>query len=130
MLLAYKDKESREKNSWYLDNVAINHMGGDKNKVVELDELVSENVTFGDLSKVSIKRQGTILIRLKNGDQFVTNVYFVQSMKSNILSLRQLLEKNYEVHMKNQSLLLRDDKNNLIAKVPMTSNIMFLLIFK
>jgi hypothetical protein len=29
--------------------------------------------------------------------------------------------------MKNRSLLLRDDKKNLIAKVPMTSNRMFLL---
>jgi hypothetical protein len=91
---------------------------------------VSENVTFEDLSKVPIKGKGkgTILIRLKNGGhQFITNVYFVSIMKSNILSLGQLLEKDYEIHMNNQSLLLRDDKKNFIAKVPMTSNRMFLL---
>jgi hypothetical protein len=48
-------------------------------------------------------------------------------MKSNILSLGQLLEKDYEIHMKNRCLLLRDDKKNLIAKILMTSNRMFLL---
>jgi hypothetical protein len=88
LLLTYNGEKIGEKNSWHLDNAASNHMCGDKNNFVELDESVSKNVTFGDLSKVPIKGKGTILIRLKNGEhQFITNVYFVPSMKSNILSL-------------------------------------------
>ena len=48
-------------------------------------------------------------------------------MKTNILSLGQLLEKGYDIHMRNQSLSIRDQHANLIANVPMTSNRMFLL---
>ena len=48
-------------------------------------------------------------------------------MKTNILSLGQLLEKGYDIHTRNQSLSIRDQHANLIANVPMTSNRMFLL---
>ena len=41
-------------------------------------------------------------------------------MKNNILILGQLLEKHYDIHLKYYSCLIRDHKNNLIDKVPMT----------
>ena len=74
-----------------------------KNMFVDLAK--SDHVTFEDVSKISVKRKDKILIRLKNGrHQFILNVYFVPNMKNNILSLSQLLEKVYDIHMKNQSL--------------------------
>ena len=67
---------------------------------VELNESVSRNVAFGDESKVVVKGRGNILIRLKNGEhQFISNVYYVLNMKRNILSLDQLLEKGYDIHL-------------------------------
>ena len=48
-------------------------------------------------------------------------------MKSNILSLGQLLEKYYDIHLKDCSVFLRDDKGNLITKVKMLKNRMFSL---
>lgn len=51
-------------------------------------------------------------------------------MKNNILSLGQLLEKGYDIHMKDYSLSIRDTKNNLIAKVPMSKNRTFLINIK
>jgi len=55
---------------------------------VELDESGSENVSFGDESKVPVKGKGKILIRLKNkSHQFIFNVYCIPKMKDNILSL-------------------------------------------
>jgi tRNA pseudouridine-54 N-methylase len=48
-------------------------------------------------------------------------------VKSNILSLGQLLKKKYEIKMKDRTLTLLDTKGNMIAKVAMKKNIIFLL---
>jgi hypothetical protein len=48
-------------------------------------------------------------------------------MKCKILSLEQLLEKEYEIKMKNHTLTLLDTKGVMIAKTTMIKNRMFLL---
>ncbi|GAU34810.1 hypothetical protein TSUD_394360 [Trifolium subterraneum] len=128
LLLAHKDNEKGGDNQWYLDSGASNHMCGRRSMFVELDESVNENVAFGDESKVAVKGKGNVLIRLKNGDhQFISNVYYVPNMKSNILSLGQLLEKGYDIQLTNNNLSIRDHSNKFIAKVPMSRNRMFVL---
>ena len=103
-------------------------MCGEKSMFVELDGSVSGNVIFGDESKVEEKGRSSILIRLKNSEhQLISNVYYVPNMKSNILSLGQLLEKGYDIQLKDNNLSIRDNANNLIAKVPMTKNRMLIL---
>ena len=48
-------------------------------------------------------------------------------MKCNILNLGQLLEKGYDIHVKDNNLSIRDNGSNLIAKVPMSRNRTFTL---
>ncbi|XP_019242532.1 PREDICTED: uncharacterized protein LOC109222661 [Nicotiana attenuata] len=128
LLLACKGEESAEKHRWYLDSGASSHICGKKDLFVELEELNRGTITFGDSSRVKIKGKGTILIRLKDGShQLISNVLYVPEMKSNILSLGQLLEENYDIHLEDKKLFMRDEKGRLLAKVPMANNKMFIL---
>ena len=77
---------------------------------MELDESKSDHVTLEDASKIPVKGKSKSLICLKNiRHQFVSNVYYVPNMKNNILSLSPLLEKGYDIHMKNESFSIRDN---------------------
>jgi hypothetical protein len=68
------------------------------------------------------------LIKLEDGiHRFIGNVYYKPTVKSNILSLEQLLEKRYEIKLKDHTLTLLDTKGVMIAKVVMINNRMFLL---
>ncbi|KAL4278845.1 hypothetical protein GQ457_03G040090 [Hibiscus cannabinus] len=103
-----------------------NHMCGRKEWFVELDEKVRGRVIFGDDSHAEVKGKGKVMITQKNGEKkFITDVYYVPAMKSNIISLGQLLEKGYEVQMKNHSLSLKNKKGELVVQVDMTRNRLF-----
>jgi hypothetical protein len=88
LLLIHNKRIQDKHNKWYLDNGASKHMCGDKDKFMELDETIRGNVTFADHSKVVIKGNGIILIKLKNiSHQFISDVYYLPTVKSNKLSL-------------------------------------------
>jgi hypothetical protein len=88
VLLANKENGPEKENVWYLDTGARYHMCGYKHMFTELKEVTNDHVSFGDASKVRVEGECNILIKLKDGTQkFISSVYYVPEMKSNILSL-------------------------------------------
>ncbi|XP_040960208.1 uncharacterized protein [Gossypium hirsutum] len=94
VFLTYGENEDRKRSVWYLDNGASNHMCGRKELFTELDETVHGQITFGDNSHAEIKGKGKVVITQRNGEKkYISDVYYVPALKSNLISLGQLLEK-------------------------------------
>ncbi|XP_028054203.1 uncharacterized protein LOC114258449 [Camellia sinensis] len=128
VLFVHHGDTENQNNVWYLDSGANNHMCGKRESFVELDETVQAQVSFGDSSKTPVKGRGNILIELKNGDHdYISSVYYAPAMKNNILSMGQLLEKGYDISMKDCHLTIKDNHGNLIVRVRMSKNQMFAL---
>ena len=101
-------------------------MCGKKELFMELAEGVHGSVSLGDSSKLSVEGRGKIKIYQKDGKpEYISDVYYIPNMKSNILSIGQLLEKGYKVYMENNHLWLKNAKGGLIACIKMTRNRMF-----
>ncbi|KAI5393416.1 hypothetical protein KIW84_060517 [Lathyrus oleraceus] len=66
LLLACQNQVEEKRNKWYLDTGASNHMCSDRSMFVEINEATTGDVSFGDDSKILVKGNVKILIRLKN----------------------------------------------------------------
>lgn len=87
-----------EKNTWYLDNGASNHMTGHREKFYELNKNVKGQVRFGDGLAVEIEGKGMIVFKCKNGEEHtLKEVYFIPNLCNNIISLGQLSEYGNKV---------------------------------
>nr|GEX22249.1 zinc finger, CCHC-type [Tanacetum cinerariifolium] len=93
-------KETNMDSLWYLDNGNSNHMTGVREHFKELDEKVSGKVRFGDGSYIEIKGKGSILIECDDEKQrIISHVYYIPSLKSNLLSLGQFTKIGCKILM-------------------------------
>ncbi|WJX18783.1 hypothetical protein P8452_08547 [Trifolium repens] len=126
MLLVTTRDESDNKDKWYLDTGCSTHMTGRKDWFVNLTSTQNNNVRFADDSTVAVKGVGDVSIKRKDGKlSLISNVLYIPGMKCNLLSIGQLLEKDYKIVMEKKLLNVFDTKGNLLLKAPMSKNITF-----
>jgi hypothetical protein len=102
-------------------------MTSHKHLFTEMTEL-GGIVSFGDVSKVEVKGKENVKFLQKNGElRMIEAIYYISKIKSNILSMDQLMEKGFEIFMKKRTLHLRDSRGKTIAQIQMGENIMFKL---
>lgn len=103
--LAQNGDNATSKKLRHLYSNTSKHMWGHKEIFTKLNKKVNGEVSFDDASMVQVSGVGKILIKLKNGSQqYISNVYYVTKMKTNILSLRQLMEKGYDIQIENENM--------------------------
>ncbi|RDX97111.1 hypothetical protein CR513_20159, partial [Mucuna pruriens] len=96
--------------SWYLDIGCSNHMTGNRNWLVDFNPNVTTSVRFADNSTILAEGIGKVMITRKNGKTaYMHDVLYIPSMKNNLLSLGQLLEKGFTMEI-------------LVLKAPLSRN--------
>nr|KYP59134.1 Retrovirus-related Pol polyprotein from transposon TNT 1-94 [Cajanus cajan] len=124
VLLMVTTKERHAYNvCWYLETGCSNHMTGHKEWFVSLDETTKSKLKFADHSSTDAEGIGKISIQRKDGKHsYISNVLYIPKMKSNLLSLGQLLEKGYTMTLKDKVLKVFYVNDKLILKAPLSSN--------
>jgi hypothetical protein len=88
--------------TWILDTGATNHMTGCWDALASLDESVRGAVRFGDGSMVEIQGiRAVTLAGRQDEHRVLTEVYFIPSLKCNIVSLGQLEEAGCRIEIDN-----------------------------
>ena len=123
MLMMITNSESHNNETWYIDSGCLNHMTGHKDWIVNFDAMKKSKVRFADNRVIQAEGVGNVAIRRLDGRQaMITNVLYVPGMKSNLISMGQLLEKGFSMKMSNGSLEVYDTTKEMIMKVPLAKN--------
>ncbi|WVZ02284.1 hypothetical protein V8G54_023090 [Vigna mungo] len=98
-------------------------MTGNRSWLIDLDTSIKSSVRFADDSVIRAEGAGKVLLTRKNGKPvYMHNVLYVPTMRSNLLSLGQLLEKGYTMNLQKRNIEVYDEKQRLIIKAPLARN--------
>jgi hypothetical protein len=113
---------------WVLDTGATNHMTECKTTFSVLDQSLFGTVKFGDGSVVRIEGMGIVLFNYKKGEHCVfTVVYFIPKLITNIISVGQLDEIEFQTIIEGRVMKIRDVERRLLAKVLQSANHLYIL---
>lgn len=121
-------KEEGERGEhWFLDTGYSTHITGRKDWFVELDFSIRSRIRFvDDRTTVKVEGVGKVMIRKKDGSLcFITGVLYVPGMKSNLLSIGQLLEKGYRMVLEDKAMKVYDTEQRLLVKATLSNNRIF-----
>ncbi|CAN0881937.1 Retrovirus-related Pol polyprotein from transposon TNT 1-94 [Linum grandiflorum] len=102
-------------------------MTGNLESFTEIDDTYRSHVKIGDGKRLELEGKGTILVKGKEGNKtLIQEVLYVPELAQNLLSVGQLMMKNYKLLFDNgECEIINKSNNSKVAKIPMTSNQLF-----
>jgi len=94
-------------------------MTHDREIFKELNKSNISKVRFGNGEQLAIKGTGTVSIKTHSGIKLIFDVLYVFEITQNLLSVAQLLEKDYKVSFENKVCVIKNTNNIEVFKVHM-----------
>ena len=100
MASCYSTSSSKE--TWLIDSGCTNHMTHNVGIFKELDKSFYSKVTIGNGEHVDVKGKGVVAVETPSGIKYISDVLFVPEINQSLLSVGQMMEKNYSLHFKDK----------------------------
>ena len=93
-----------------MDSGCSNHMAKDETIFKSIDESDKVKVRLGNGSVVESKGKGTVMVETEKGTRLIHDVLLVPSLKENLLSIGQMMERGYTLHFEGGVCKILDNK--------------------
>ncbi|KAH9681306.1 hypothetical protein KPL71_026926 [Citrus sinensis] len=125
-----KGVERESYNLWYLDSGYSNHMTGERDIFISLDQSFNSQVKLGDGKMQKAVGKGIIAVHTKGGNKkLISDVLYVPNLTQNLLSVGQLIQKGFPIYFDDEKCKIIDKTNNhTVAVVEMSKNKVFPLV--
>ncbi|CAA0805773.1 cysteine-rich RLK (RECEPTOR-like protein kinase) 8 [Striga hermonthica] len=94
--------------SWLIDSGCTNHMTNNLAIFIEIDMSFISNVRIGNGQLIPVKGKGIVAIESLSGLKHIYDVLYVPDIDQNLLSVGQLLEKDYKVIFDDKWCFIKD----------------------
>nr|DAD19456.1 TPA_asm: hypothetical protein HUJ06_020919 [Nelumbo nucifera] len=129
LLMAQMDlHNSKTGTMWFLDSGCSNHMTGDRQWFLHLDESFRQVVKLDNNTKMAVMGKGSIKLRVNGTSQVITKVFYCPELKNNLLSIGQLQERNLAILIQHGECKIYHHERGLIMQTQMSVNRMFILL--
>lgn len=108
---------------WYLDSGATNHMCNRKDIMREYVSVKPLEVYVANGQKLSTVGRGNVLVRLRNCEKTISNVYYVPNLTTNLLSVSELTRKGYRVVFNNKQCKILGTNSKVVATASFTNGV-------
>lgn len=107
-------------------NTEQTNITGNKTWITKLDESVDKVIKFADGKHMTLGEKKDIFVVKKDGQKAnVTDVLYVPSMTSNLISVCQLLARGYNMKIEKNHMKVYHSDERLILKAPLAGNKIF-----
>ncbi|KAF3685241.1 hypothetical protein FXO37_00805 [Capsicum annuum] len=106
------------KNTWFRDSGCTQHMTSKQEYFMKL-EFAKGSVKLTDKTTLEIVGKGTVAIEAPKGTKFIQDFLLVPDLDQNLLSIGQMLERDYMLLFKDEKYVVSDSSNQKVITVEM-----------